>query len=327
MNATAEDVKTETATTSGKLDGAWGVLLILLLALYLVGAATFAAIGAYSVWPNAAVLSAANEAAAKPAPQAPPQAAQAPPAEQAQQAAAAPAATTTAPATTTPAAEKACTVTACQSQLEKNLVRFVFYLGVLGACLHAMTSIASFAGNRAFKHSWFIWYLLRPLIGGVLAWIVFLVFRGGFLGVTEVNHLNPYAFGALAALSGLFSKRVIDKLSELVDTLFRMPPGGGDENRNDKLKQRKPLIKDVSPKEVRVAAQPVEISVTGENFSEQTIIKVGEHSLTPIFMAATLLKLAIPPEHLRGRATVSVVAMNGKDAATISNEFPLTVTA
>src|SRR5262249_30670600 len=162
---------------------------------YLVIIAALAGVGAYQTWPipepEAAATAAANAAAQT--------GATAPTPDQlvAQARVALDAATKT-----KEESEKA------SKAKEQYLVRFLLYLGILGACIHAMTSVATYAGNQTFLTSWTTWYVLRPFIGGALAWLVFLVFRGGFLGGTGTAGLNPYAFGALGALSGLFSKQV-----------------------------------------------------------------------------------------------------------------------
>lgn len=291
MNATAENVQSaETPpdeTPPGEMSGIWVGLLVGIMSLYLIAVAVAAAWGAYEVWPGSVTMNTAG------------------------------AAVSSSPAT--------CQVSACHSQLERNLVLFVLYLGILGACIHAMTSMATFVGNRRFKKSWCIWYLLRPLIGGVLAWIVYLVFRGGFLGLTDVSALNPYAFGALAALSGLFSKRVIDKLSELVDTLFRMPPGGGDNARGDKPVVRKPQIKEVSPKELRGDAATQELLLRGENFKGDMVVRLADTVLKPVQVEPTVTKVIIEARHIVGRKSVDISLASPSDAEAVSNVYPVPV--
>jgi hypothetical protein len=210
---------------------------------------------------------------------------------------------------------------------EKKLVRFVLYLGILGACIHAMTSMATYVGNKTFLPSWTVWYVLRPFIGGALAWLIFLVFRGGFLGGASINAVNGHAFGALGALSGLFSKRVTDKLSELVDTVFRMPPGQGDEARANKAVLAAVTISSVAPAQVSAAATSTTLTIAGKGFVANSVVEVGSTSLTPSEINPTELKVEVPAAAVAGRAAVDVVVRAGSSKGAPSNAFSLKVTA
>jgi hypothetical protein len=208
---------------------------------------------------------------------------------------------------------------------EQYLVRFVLYLGILGACIHAMTSVATYAGNQTFLRSWTTWYVLRPFIGGALAWLVFLVFRGGFLGGTGTAGLNPYAFGALGALSGLFSKQVTDKLSELIDTLFRMKAGEGDDARADKASPSTVSITDVQPNQLSQGVDKTTLTITGSGFSADSVVDVGGTSFKPTQSAATELKVEVPVEAYIGRTSVDVVIKSADSKSDLSERRSLKV--
>lgn len=124
-----------------------------------------------------------------------------------------------------------------KSHADKLLLWIVLVSGALGSCVHAITSLTSFLGNRTFRQSWQTWYLLRPLLGCILAIVFYLMIRGGFLLVvmqdTSDVKIDPYGIAAIAALAGLFSKQAIDKLREVFDSLFQS--NSGDQERLDKL--------------------------------------------------------------------------------------------
>ena len=269
---------------------------VVILAIYLFAISAAAGFAAYRVWPGTLEI--------KPA-------------------ATTQAATSTAPADT---GKQDCTVTNCEAQKERYLVRFVMYLGVLGACIHALTSMATYVGNKTFLRSWTVWYLSRPIIGGLLAWVVFLVFRGGFLGQTSVGALNPYAFGALGALSGLFSKRVIDKLSEMIDTVFRMPEGKGDGARANKALPGGIVIESIVPDTVSETVDRVALTITGRGFVAGCVVDFAGAPLTPSEIKPTSLKVVVPSDLYIGRMSVDVIVRTLGVGAIASNAVALKVT-
>lgn len=98
------------------------------------------------------------------------------------------------------------------------LLGLVLIVGALGSCLHALNSLAAFAGNKSFKSSWVLWYLLRPASGGILALIFLFVVKGGF--DADINFEYLYEVIAIAGLVGLFSERANDKLTDIAETVF-----------------------------------------------------------------------------------------------------------
>lgn len=270
-----------------------GSTRLVALSLYLVAVTIGAALGAYSTWPMPEVAKLSlSELEPPPAQTTPPT-----PEQLVAQARAA----------LDAAAKRNAESIREEQDRERALVRFVLYLGILGACLHAMTSVATYAGNRTFEKSWTTWYVLRPFIGGTLAWLVFLVFRGGFLGGADVDALNPYAFGALAALSGLFSKSVIDKLSELIETLFRMVRGQGDDLRKDKAAAGTPSIKAVQPPQLSESQEMTTVIVTGSGFGVDTFVEVDGTPFKPTAIRNSELTVEIPVEAYIGRSAVNLV--------------------
>ena len=87
--------------------------------------------------------------------------------------------------------------------------------------MHALQSFTAFVGNKKMSASWVPWYFLRPLMGGALALLSYLVVRAGLVQA-DGESLNPYGIAAIGGLAGLFSKRAINKLAEVCDTLFQL---------------------------------------------------------------------------------------------------------
>ena len=94
--------------------------------------------------------------------------------------------------------------------------------GVMGAILHGMRSLSTFVGERYLFRSWILYYVLLPIVGALLATIIYVVLRAGLLPTaTNVNEPDPYGVVAIAALTGMFSAQAAEKLKSVFETLFQ----------------------------------------------------------------------------------------------------------
>ncbi len=109
---------------------------------------------------------------------------------------------------------------------EISLLLLVLIVGALGACLHALTSLSEYVGNKKFKKSWALWYILRPFVGAILSLLFYFVIHGGLFPQSGVTGRKFYGIMALAGLIGLFSKQALYKLSDLFDVLFKSEKDG-----------------------------------------------------------------------------------------------------
>lgn len=288
----------EPVVTSAVAGGAPAPLtrfLVTLIALYLIGFMAAAAVGAYAMWP------------AEPARQALPAAAD---------------------GTFLPSQLPAQPVLVGRAgSREHAIMLLVCYLGIVGSCIHAMTSLATYVGNKTFHLSWTLWYLLRPMIGGALAWVAYLVFRGGFLGQEPGAVLNPFAFGALGALAGLFSKRVVDKMSELVDVMLRMPPGKGDDARASKPIAQELHITRIEPARLSRGQPVTTLTISGAGFLPGAVVEVGDMILVPTALRPDRLRVDLPVKAYADRDTVTLAVQLGGPAGAKSNAVSLCVIA
>jgi Putative Ig domain len=117
---------------------------------------------------------------------------------------------------------------------ESRLILLVLFTGAFGACMTGLPSLADYLGQRKLVESWFTFYLARPFVGGGIAFIFYLVIRGGFLAGTNYDAaaVNPFGLAAVAALVGMFSDKALLKLGEVFTILFK-----ADDTRSDKLGQ------------------------------------------------------------------------------------------
>ncbi|TGA92505.1 hypothetical protein [Streptomyces sp. MZ04] len=107
---------------------------------------------------------------------------------------------------------------------DTRLFLVVFSIGGLGSLIHVLRSAYEYVGNRRLRRSWFLMYLLEPLVGASLALVVYCVLRGGLTtSVASSGDINPYGVASVAALVGMFSRQTVDKLSVVFNTLLTPP--------------------------------------------------------------------------------------------------------
>ena len=72
-------------------------------------------------------------------------------------------------------------------------------------------------------------HVLLPWVGAILGLVIYFVLRGGLLaGEGTVSNTNPFGFAALASMAGLFSEKVMEKLSQRFQGLLSPAPRGLD---------------------------------------------------------------------------------------------------
>jgi len=102
-----------------------------------------------------------------------------------------------------------------------RLFLIVLAAGGLGALIHTLRSLYEYVGNRLLRRSWLLMYTLEPVVGAVLALVVYCVIRGGLTTtMASAGDINPYGMAALAALVGMFSRQTVQKLLAVFETLL-----------------------------------------------------------------------------------------------------------
>ena len=192
--------------------------------------------------------------------------------------------------------------------------------GVTGSFIHAAQSFGAFLGNRKFKLSWTVWYIMRPWIGGVLGLSIYFAFRAGMLAGSG-NGMNPYGVVALGLLGGWFSKTTADKMQEVFETMFKTDQ---DKLRKDKLNNATPVLTKIDPSPVPQDAD--EITIFGAHFHEEATVLIAGEAVTPTSQSATELKVSLKLLATRPAAgtEVTVVVHNPEGLKPDSNEVALT---
>jgi hypothetical protein len=95
--------------------------------------------------------------------------------------------------------------------------------GALGGAFGAMTSLASRIRNREYEASSNVGYFLRPVFGGILSSIFFLLSLAGIIGgyvVFNNTQLGPLFLYVFAVLIGFKQEAVIEILGNVVKTIL-----------------------------------------------------------------------------------------------------------
>ena len=114
---------------------------------------------------------------------------------------------------------------------EQRTIILVLITGAIGSFIHSAGSFTNYVGEQKITSTWIWWYILRPFVGIAVAFVFYLVIRGGMLTNTNAKDLNVYGILTMSALAGLFSDRATLKLKEVFETLFKPK-----DERSDKLK-------------------------------------------------------------------------------------------
>ena len=106
---------------------------------------------------------------------------------------------------------------------ELRLILLVLFVGGFAACISGMKSFADYVGEDKLSSNWYWFYYAEPLVGAGLAFVFYLVMRGGLMTGTnaDIRAVNPFGVTAVAALVGMFSDAAFRKLNEVFDTLFQ----------------------------------------------------------------------------------------------------------
>ena len=167
--------------------------------------------------------------------------------------------------------------------------------GVIGAMLHGLRSASAYIGERYLFRSWIPYYILLPVVGGLLATIVYLVLRAGLLpGATNSSQPDPYGIAAISALVGLFSAQAAEKLKAVFETLFTKAQTGSQSIMDTVL----PTITKFEPQEGPAGTSVV---ISGDNFRSVTgVTFTGAATLPVTTNSENSLTVSVPGDAITG---------------------------
>lgn len=104
---------------------------------------------------------------------------------------------------------------------EFQLILLSLFFGLIGSTMHGLASLVNYVATKRYRHDWFLWYLGRPVIGGVVALMFYVIIRGGILSINaQPADLNYFGIAAISAIAGLVATEGTKKLRDIFVTLF-----------------------------------------------------------------------------------------------------------
>ena len=103
---------------------------------------------------------------------------------------------------------------------------FVIIWGYIGASVYVLRITTYHIGKKDFQNAYIPFHVIRLFIGPAFAIIIFFIlFSGGFFGLTiDLTKVSPryiqYVYGAIAFLTGYFVRRIIEILTNIVESIF-----------------------------------------------------------------------------------------------------------
>jgi len=106
---------------------------------------------------------------------------------------------------------------------EVQLLLLVLFTGVFGSSVYSLKSLGDYRGDNRLFESWHTFYVIQPFTGMGIAFLLYVVIRGGFLsgGGNDSSGINQFGICAIAGLAGAFSDTAFLKLREVFQTLFK----------------------------------------------------------------------------------------------------------
>jgi hypothetical protein len=167
-----------------------------------------------------------------------------------------------------------------------RMLCLVVVMGAFGALIGASRSFVNFVGNRSFAPSWSFFYLFRPMFGAGLALIVFLGYRIGAVGGPKGGSpADPFTAAFVAGIVGLFADTALEKLRELILTLF-----GAQDARKDKLAGASPGTLAITDMTLGNGT----LTIIGTGFASGASVSLNGTVYQTKFVDSTQLTLALP---------------------------------
>lgn len=118
----------------------------------------------------------------------------------------------------------------CYGDIEMHLQAVWF--GTLGGVTIAIYGLYFHIQERDFDPAYQLWYICKPIIGGIFGWFVYVIYYIGLISVQGIQDVKvqiplfPFALAFLAGFSERFTIKMIDRLMAVFLT-----PGGENQGK------------------------------------------------------------------------------------------------
>jgi len=185
--------------------------------------------------------------------------------------------------------------------------------GALGAMVHAVQSFVDFHGNQRLARSWLPWYLLRPVVGALMALVFYLLLRGGLVtgalqesgGQTAVSVVGLTGAGALV---GMFSDLASLKLKEIFTTIFATALKT---ERADPLAPPPKLqVESLDPATLTPGSPSPKVTVRGKNFAKDAKVLVDGKERTTTYRSSEELVVELDAQDIAAAGDRKIAVAN-----------------
>lgn len=115
-----------------------------------------------------------------------------------------------------------------------------FIIGSLGGTVYCFRAVYL---NRSVKgewnNNWNVWYVLRPLVSGLVGAIAYVFLKAGLLVLDagSPDQSSPYGFLALSFIAGLNVDRFLVKLEDVAQVSWGVKPSRSSERSTNKREE------------------------------------------------------------------------------------------
>ena len=154
-----------------------------------------------------------------------------------------------------------------------------------------------------------MWYLTRPIEGGLVAFVFYLVMRAGFASV-ELGDL--WAIVGVSAVVGMFSPQGVEKLRQIAESILTPRP-----STSDPLvgvdQPKKPVIKAVDPVVLSKVQTDRGLIIRGTGFTASSRVLVGGTYRATENSNDRELRIILEPDDITASDGIDIVVDNGAD--------------
>lgn len=117
----------------------------------------------------------------------------------------------------------------------RTLLGSVALAGAAGGAVSSTVQLAEYLGSRTFRSTWTAYFLIRPLVGGGLAVVVYVAMRGVLLGRdVGAAELNLYGILAVSVVIGMYAMQLGERLLGSFDSFFAGAAGRFEAAKRDR---------------------------------------------------------------------------------------------
>lgn len=208
---------------------------------------------------------------------------------------------------------------------ELRYLLLVMVAGGLGGSLRGMRSFATHAGEKTLlkSYAWFYW--TQPPTGMIIAVPMYFLLRAGLFNVGDgASQLNPYGWGAIAVLGGMFSNEAILKLKDTFIRFFGAADLDQSQNTAERMQQASAIdLAMVDTKSVAVGRE-LTITLSGRGFRPESKVLFDGKELSTIFVGPTELKAKITATHTSTAGTYKIQVIQPDGRASQGIDFEVT---